>query len=494
MKRDSRYLDGSRGRTVTADMTAKPVRARALALALCLSLGLAGCSMAPKYVRPEAPVPAAWTTEAGTAGEAGSVLPAWQTFFADPVMNRLIGLALANNRDLKVALLNVERARGQYRIQRADLLPTIEASGGGYSQLMPKNFSRTQTHDVEYQYTAGLGFSSFELDLFGRLQSLTDQAVEEYLSLEEQARSARLTLAAETAAMYLQLVADREARDLARSTSESRASQVALLRTRRGHGLASDLDVRQAETLLHEAEVTLQAAATREGQDANALALLLGCPLPADLPVVRRLADVAGLPDAPAGLPSELLQRRPDILAAEHTLKGANANIGAARASFFPRIGITASVGKMSSDFLSLWDAASGHWVFNPLISLPIFDTGRNLAQLRVSEADRDIAVARYEKAVQTAFREVADCLVQRGTIGAQLKAQQEMVSSSSAAAGHARARYRGGISPYLDVLEAERTLFAAQNALISVRLLRETNALTLYKALGGGWDEQQTK
>lgn len=459
-------------------------RTFAIAFLFC---GLAGCTLAPQYVRPDAPIPATYgSSDTGKEED----LAAWKIFFQDKTMQRLIRMALENNRDLRVALLNVERARAQYRIQRADLLPAINATAGSSSELLPADFSRTGEAEVEHQYTAGLGFSSYELDLFGRIRSLSEQALEAFYSLEAESKAAKITLIAETVAMYLQLVADRESHDLAVATAKNRQQELDLMMTRFRHGLASNLEVSQAETLLHEARVNVASSATKIEQDSNALVLLMGTPLPTDIPEVRKLADINPLPDVPAGLPSSLLERRPDIIAAEHALKGANANIGAARANFFPRISLTGSLGNMSKDFDSLWDAASGTWSFLPQLSLPIFDMGRNFAQLKVSKTERELAVTRYEKSIQTAFREVSDALAQRRHIGAQLASQKSRVVSSARSYRYAATRYKTGISHFVDVLDAQRSLFAAQYELISVHLLRETNALNLYKALGGGWNE----
>ncbi len=458
-----------------------------------LILTATGCTMAPKYARPDAPIPNAWPAAAGEATGAGAEPPRWQGFFRDAPMRRVIELALENNRDLRVSMLNIEKTRAQYRIQRADLLPSINATGSASNQHLPVGLSGTGVKGVTRQYSASLGFSAFELDLFGRIRSLTEQALETYYSVEEEARTARLSLMAETAAMYLQLVADREVYDLTKATAENRRTTYDLIKNKFEAGVASDLDVSQAQTILDEAMVSLAAAATQVGQDENYLALLMGCPLPQDLPMVRRLAHVESLDDLGEGLPSNLLERRPDIRAAEHTLMGANANIGAARANFFPTISLTAAFGKMSSDYNNLWDPGSKAWSFLPQVSLPIFDTGRNKAALGVAETERDIAVARYEKAVQTAFREVADTLVQRANIGDQLAAQESLVSATNRSVAHANTRYSAGVGNFLDILDAERSLYTARSGLIGARLLRETNALTLYKALGGGWQELES-
>ncbi|MCC8193670.1 MAG: efflux transporter outer membrane subunit [Deltaproteobacteria bacterium] len=459
---------------------------------ICTVILLAGsgCTMAPKYARPDAPIPNTYPglAETGEAGESAPP-PMWTEFFQDAPMRRVIELALANNRDLRVSMLNIEKTRAQYRIQRADILPSIDASGSSSNQHLPASLSSTGEKGMTRQYSASLGFSSFELDLFGRIRSLTEQALETYYSVEEEARSARLSLVAETAAMYLQLVADREVYDLTLATAENRRKTHDLIVRKFDAGVASDLDVSQARTILEEAMVSLAAAATQVGQDENYLMLLMGCPLPEELPMVRRLSQVQTLADLPEGLPSSLLERRPDIKAAEHVLKGANANIGAARANFFPRITLTASLGKMSADYNDLFDAGSRAWSFLPQMTLPIFDMGRNRAALDVAETDRDIAVARYEKAIQTAFREVADTLVQRDNIGNRLEAQEALVSATRRSVEHANTRYGAGVGNFIDLLDAERSLYSAQNGLIAARLLRESNALTLYKALGGGWE-----
>lgn len=470
-------------------------------IALCIViLTTSGCTMAPNYVRPDSPIPNTYPVSGASAEGAGTVgtakageadpLPGWKAFFRDAPMRTVIELALENNRDLRVSMLNIEKTRAQYRIQRADILPSINADGSAANQHLPASLSGTGEKGVSRQYSATLGFSAFELDLFGRIRSLTTQAMETYYSVEEEARSAQLSLVAETAAMYLQLVADREVYDLAAATAENRRKTCDLIVRKFEVGVASDLDVSQARTILEEAMVNLAAAATRVGQDENYLALLMGCPLPKHMPEVRRLAEVHTMSDLPEGLPSSLMERRPDIRAAEHTLRGVNANIGAARANFFPRIFLTAAFGKMSDDYNELFDAGSRAWSFLPQISLPVFDMGRNKAALDVAETDRDIAVARYEKAVQTAFREVGDTLVQRANIGSQMRAQQALVEATGKSVRHADTRYGAGVSNFIDLLDAERSWYTAQSGLISARLLRESNALTLYKALGGGWEE----
>lgn len=456
-----------------------------LFILLAAALLASGCTLAPNYERPEAPVPEAY----GQNGAEGETSLAGAEFFTDPVMRRVVEIALENNRDLRISVLNIESVRAQYQIQRSSLLPEIGASGAHTSQHLPADFSGTGSKAVSRQYSASLGFSSYELDLFGRVRSLTEKAYQTYFAAEENANSARISLVAETAGMYLQLVADREQYDLTRATLQNRQESYDLIKRKFEAGVASDLELAQAQSVLDEARASLAASATQVGQDENALSLLMGAPLPEDLPEVRRLADVAPMQDVPAGLPSSLLERRPDILSAEHLLMAANADIGAARANFFPSISLTGSLGKLSADYSGLFDGATRTWSFMPSIYLPIFDGGRNMAQLDMANAQRDIAVATYEKSIQSAFREVADALVQREHIGDRLEAQRSLADSTARSYRHASDRYDAGVSGYINVLDAQRSLFTAQSGLISTRLLRETNALNLYKALGGGWN-----
>ncbi len=442
------------------------------------------CTMAPKYVRPDAPIPN--TYGAGASG-VGGALPAWKEFVRDVPMQRVVELALLNNRDLRISMLNIEKTRNMYRIQRADLLPTIAGGASGSNQRVPGDISGTGESAVVRQYSASLGFSSFELDLFGRIRSLSEQALETYYSAEEDALTAQLSLIAETSGMYLQLVADRELLDITRETYANRQSQYKLILSKMQAGVASDLEVSQTKSLMEEARSSMARYEARVGQDLNFLVLLVGAPLPTDLPEVRKLKDVASLPDLPEGLPSALLERRPDIRAAEHQLRGYNANIGAARANFFPTITLTGAVGTLSTDYDNLFQGPARTWSFMPQIYLPIFDTGRNIAKLKVAETDRDIAVATYEKTIQSAFREVGDALVQRAYIGDQLSAERALVESTGKSYRLAMARYDVGVDSYLNVLDSQRSLYAAQQSLIGTLLLRESNALSLYKALGGG-------
>jgi multidrug efflux system outer membrane protein len=455
--------------------------------ALLCAVLLSACTLAPKYERPGMPVPVEYHKGAGLYGQAEQNL-GWREFFTDSGMQRLIETALANNRDLRLAVLNIEKVRAGYRIQRADLLPTIAASGQYSVTDTPAEFTFTQQRTITRQYTASLGFSAFELDLFGRIRSLTEQALETYYSVENDARTAQLSLVAEVAAVYLQLISDRELLDITRATYKNRKGQFELVRNKFNSGVASQLEVSQAQSIMEEARSNVSRYETRVGQDENYLVLLLGVPLPQDLPDVRKLSKVNMLADIPEGLPSSLLERRPDIQAAEHRLKGANANIGAARANFFPTISLTGAFGSMSSESSKLFTAGAEFWQFLPQVYLPIFDMGRNMARLDVSEAEKQIAVVTYEKTIQSAFREVMDSLVQRANIGEQMSAEAALLKSTSTAFELASARYDVGVDSYLNVLDAQRSLYSAQQSYISTKLLREINAIQLYKALGGGW------
>ncbi|MBI2354512.1 MAG: AdeC/AdeK/OprM family multidrug efflux complex outer membrane factor [Deltaproteobacteria bacterium] len=458
---------------------------------LCLS----GCatSRAPEYSRPAPPVPAEWPKEPASpadvakAGQKAMADIPWQEFFVDRKLQRLIELALKNNRDLRVAALNIERSRALYQIRRSDLLPKVDASASGTFQRLPEDFSGTGRARTVDQYSVGLGISSYELDLFGRVQSLKDQALEQYLATEQARTAVQISLVSQVAAAYLTLAADRERLQLARETLTSQRESYKLIGSRFEAGVSSALDLHQAQTSVDAARVDIARFTTLVAQDENALDLVVGSKVEADLLPQTLSETLTPLKAIAPGLPSEVLLRRPDILQAENLLKGANANIGAARAAFFPRITLVSSVGLGSSELSGLFSAGSLAWSFAPRISLPIFDGGSNRANLTVAEADRDIAVARYEQAIQTAFREVADALAQRGTIDDQLAAQHSLTGATAESYRLSQARYEKGISSYLTVLDSQRSLYGAQQNLIGIRLSRLTNLVTLYKVLGGG-------
>jgi len=469
------------------------LRGAAVGIAL---LALSGCTMAPAYTRPEAPVSAGWPsgpaykTEAAKPAEKPVADIPWQEFFVDGQLRKLIALALENNRDLRVALLNIERSRAQYQIQRSDLFPKVDATANGNFQRLPEDFSGTGRAETIDQYSVGLGVSSYELDLFGRVRSLKDQALEQYLSTEQARRSVQISLVSQVAASYLTLAADRERLQIAKETLANQQDSYKLIKSRLEAGVSSALDLYQIQTSVDTARVDIARYTTLVAQDENALNLVVGSPVPSELLPPSLSETLTALKDLEPGLPSDVLLSRPDILQAENLLKGANANIGAARAAFFPRITLVSSVGFGSDDLAGLFTSGSFAWSFAPRISLPIFDGGSNRANLKVSEVDRDIAVAQYEKAIQTAFREVADALAQRGTIDDQLAAQQSLTDATSESYKLSQARYEKGVDSYLNVLDSQRSLYGAQQNLVSVRLVRLLNLTTLYKVLGGGANE----
>jgi len=467
--------------------------------ALCAPLAglllLSGCAttMAPKYSRPAAPVPAAWP--AGPAYQPQAVkkeqkplseVP-WQEYFVDPQLRKLIAIALDNNRDLRVAALTIEQTRAQYQIQRAGLFPAVNASAGANYQRVPPDFSSSGNHASLKQYSVGLGEVSYELDLFGRVRSLKDQALEQFLATEQARRSVQISLVSQVAATYLTLAADQDRLRVAKDTQASQQASFALTKSRFDAGVATALDLSQARQSVEAARLDIARFNTLIALDRNALELVLGSPAPTELLPLRLSDSLTALKDAPAGLPSEVLLRRPDILQAESLLKGGNANIGAARAAFFPRITLLSSVGTGSDSLARLFKGSSLAWQFLPQVSLPIFNAGSNDANLKVAEVDRDILVAQYEKAIQTAFREVADALAQRGTIDEQVAAQQALTDATGESYRLSQARYERGIDSYLNVLFSQRSLYDSQQTLITIQLSRLANMVTFYKVLGGG-------
>ncbi|MGO4331567.1 AdeC/AdeK/OprM family multidrug efflux complex outer membrane factor [Cupriavidus sp. M-11] len=462
-----------------------------LAAAAALA-ALSGCSLIPHYDRPAAPVDAAYPQgpaypPADAAAPAAADL-GWRDYFADPRLRRLIEAALDNNRDLRVAALNVEAYRAQYRIQRADLFPEVDASASGLRQRVPADLSTTGRRLISSSYGLSLGTTAWELDLFGRVRSLSTATLERYFSSQEAMRSTHIALVASVADAYLALRADEALLQLTRDTLGTYERTYRLTRRSYDEGIASRLDLRQSQTSVETARASLARYTRQVAQDENALLQLLGTSsMPADLPAGLAL-DQKLIADVPAGLPSDLLQNRPDILAAEHQLLSANANIGAARAAFFPSISLTASAGTASNQLSGLFDAGSGTWLFQPHINLPLFTAGSLQASLDYARIQKDINVALYERTIQTAFREVADGLAARGTFGDQLAAQLRLVDATQDYYKLAEERYRTGVDNYLTVLDAQRQLFNAQQILIGNRFNQLSSEVNLYKALGGGW------
>jgi len=475
---------------------------RNLFLLLSVSITLlGGCTMAPEYTRPASPVPADWPTGAAyneTMAAASapivSELP-WREFFTDERLQKIIETALNNNRDLRLAALNVEKARALYGIQRAELLPAVNAAGSMIKQRVPADLSVTGSPMTSEQYGVNVGISSWEIDFFGRIRSLKDQALEEYLATDQARRSAQILLVSAVANAYFTLTADRENLKLVASTLETQEASYKLIGKRYDIGLASELDLRRAQSQVDTARGEVARYTQLAAQDENVLNLLVGSHTPPEL-LPSDLGRVSPPKDISPGLSSELLLQRPDVLAAEHQLRAANANIGAARAAFFPSISLTTAIGTASADptaigsagsaLSGLFKSGSGTWSFAPQITIPIFDA-RTWSAYDVTKVAREIYVAQYEKAIQTAFREVADALTVRGTVNQQIAAQQSLVDAVAETYRLSNVRYTKGIDSYLSVLDAQRSLYTAQQGLIVLHLARLTNLVTLYAVLGGG-------
>lgn len=461
---------------------------------LALACVMAGCtSLAPTYERPALPVPTSYEASAPAAQASAAPMVAWQDFFADARLRGLIDTALQHNRDLRVAVLNIERARATYRVQDAQSLPTLAANGSGSTARVPAGLSATGREMITRQYSANIGVSAYELDLFGRVSNLSAQALAQYLSTEQAHHATQITLVAEVASAYLNWSADIERLALARQTLQSQRETLTLVQARFDKGFDSELTLRQVQTSLDSARVDVVRYSGQVAQDRNAMALLIGTEVPDTLVPQPLSTQPDALPELPVSLPSELLLRRPDLLQAEQQLKASTANIGVARAAFYPRISLTASAGSSSASLNELFKAGTGAWSFAPQISLPIFDGGANQANLDSAKAGRDIAIAQYDKAIQTAFREVSDALVQRTATRDQLEAQRSLVQASEAAWRLSDARFKRGVDGYLTVLDAQRSAYSAQQALIGSRLAQLSNGVTLFKVLGGGWTSQAT-
>ncbi|WP_338759506.1 efflux transporter outer membrane subunit [Massilia sp. METH4] len=461
---------------------------------LAVAAALAGCNLAPVYQRPAAPVTPAWPQGEAYQAAPAAVDPnqaadiAWRDFIADEKLRQLIELALGNNRDLRVSVLNIEAARAQYRVTRADRVPNVNASVGQTAQRVPDNASATGEGYITRQYSAGLGISAFELDFFGKVRNLAESALQQYLATEEARRAQQISLVSEVANAWLTLSADQERLRLAQDTLKSQQISLELSKRRFEAGATSGLDMYEAQTSVESARSDVAVYTAQVAADRNALTLLVGAEVPADLLPQDALQPVTQLADMPEGVPSEVLQRRPDVLSAERTLQAYNANIGVARAAFFPSISLTASAGAASSSLSNLFKAGAGTWTFIPQLTLPIFAGGANQANLDLARANRDIALAQYEKAIQSAFREVADALAQRGTLEERVASQAALVEASARSYRIHEQRYQKGAESYLNALVSQRNLYAAQQGDISARLARASNRVTLYKVLGGGW------
>ena len=492
---------------------------RATAASALALLALAGCtSLAPDYARPMLPVPATLNGTNGPNGSEGTALApetgpmGWQEFLQEPRLRELVALALQNNRDLRVAVLAIEKARAQYGVEQSNRFPAVGATAAGNRTRTADDLNTSGRSPTSSQYSAQLGFSSYEIDFFGRVKNLNEAALQEFLRTTENRRSVQLSLVAEVANAWLTLDADGRRLQLAQDTLRSRQKSYELTERSHALGAASGLTLAQAQTTVDAARADVAAFTSQVARDRNALALLAGAPVPAALlpdganpgatasparaasasasvaPAPSLATPAATLLAVPGDLPSSVLLNRPDVRAAEYTLRGAYASIGAARAAFFPSITLTASAGTASNALSGLFDGGNGTWSFAPQIRLPIFDAGRNRANLQIAETARDTALAQYDKAVQTAFREVADALAERATLAERLQAQQSLQAATLKALQLSEARYRLGADSYLPVLDAQRALYSAQQTLIALALAEQANRITLYKVLGGSW------
>ncbi|HVR53480.1 MAG TPA: efflux transporter outer membrane subunit [Pseudorhodoferax sp.] len=452
---------------------------------------LTGCmNLAPGYQQPAAPIPTAWPG-ASAAEVASAPLPDWQAFFQDERLRGLLALALQNNRDLRVAALNIERARALYGVADAASWPSLDAGGSASRARTPGGMTTNGQARIANSFTTNIAMTAYELDLFGRVRNLSDSALEEFLRTEDARRSTQISLVGAVAQAWLQLATDGQRLRLARDTLQSQQQSYDLIRQAHALGAQSGVALAQAQTTVEAARVQVATYDALVEQGRNALALLLATAppdalLPGDAPVTA-----AQLPTPPAGLPSSVLQQRPDVLAAEHALRAAHHDIGAARAVLYPRIALTGSAGVASPSLSSLFEAGSRAWSFGPSISVPLFDAGARRDRVRAAEVQRDIQLAGYEKTLQTAFREVADALAERRTLAERLDAQRALVAASTRSFELAQALFKGGGGSYLEVLDAQRALYAAQQTLIGLQLTDQANRVTLYKVLGGGWSPE---
>lgn len=469
-------------------------RLSGLALALGCVAAVSGCTLAPRYARPDAPVPAHFSNAATSAQAAPdpAAMPAWQDVFLDPKLRRVISLALDNNRDLRVAMLDIDKARAQYRIQRAALLPAVDATGQLDRARISDAGSDTGHSQITRSYDAQLGTSSWEIDLFGRLRSLKREQLETWLATGETQRGVRLSLVGEVASDWLAVANAQRQLELARQTLASQQETLKLVAYRHDDGIASGLDLAQVQTSVEGARADVAHQSTALAQAVDALQLVVGTPVDAALlPGAGDFDAGIALAPLPADLPASVLLQRPDVLAAEHALKAANADIGAARAAFFPSLSLTAGAGRSSDALSSLFSAGSRTWSFVPSITAPIFHAGALKASLDASRIGKQISVAQYEKAIQSAFADVADALAERDHLVERMAAQQALVGAAQRAYTLADARYRSGVDGYLQALDAQRTLYAAQRDLISLQAEEAGNRVTLYEVLGGGADAQ---
>ncbi len=462
-----------------------------LTVGACLVALATGCSLQPVYQRPDAALPSAYPATGAYAGQpaATGTLAGWRSVLHDARLQRLVELGLHNNHDLRIAMLNVERVQAQYRIAHAAQAPQVDAGADLNASHNPANTGSGKASGTSHTYTAAVSLS-WEADLFGRLHSLSDAAFQQYLASDHARQAAEILLIAQIADQYLTVLAGDAQLQLTQQTRAAADASYQLVKLQFDAGTVSELDLRLARTALDQADANQQIQLRQRTQAENALVLLIGQPLPANLPAPGTLDDGLIMADIPAGLPSDLLQRRPDILQAEATLRAEHADIGAARAAFFPSLSLTANAGSQSAALGSLLGAGTGIWSFVPALTLPIFNAGANQAQLDVAMVNRDIGIVQYQKTVQTAFREVADGLVARSTFERQLAANQQEIADQQQRLKLENLLYKNGVDSYQNVLAAQTALYAAQQSLLTARLTQLTSRVDLYRALGGGWQQ----
>ncbi|KAA8390770.1 efflux transporter outer membrane subunit [Acetobacter tropicalis] len=486
----------------------RPLRFRALSLALATGV-LSGCTMIPKYKRPAPPLATTWPAYQNTGNpklQQAAYDIGWNDFFTDPRLKALIAIAIRENRDLRVAAANIAEAQGQYDVQHAGLFPTISASGGpmyqapsdaaglsfapGLGSESSEKSGMSLARDPFRYYQGGIGFSSYEIDLFGRIRSLTRESAEKALSEQANLRGMLISIVSQVATAYVTWLGDKETLAVADNTLTTQQETLNLTREKYNHGEANLLTVRQAETQVQQSAALRADSRRKVAQDENLITLLIGAPIPANLPPPQPLGQQTILADLPAGVPSDLLTRRPDIVGAEHDLLAAQADIGAARAAFFPRLTLTANDGISSLQFHQLFTSAATTWGLNPQLQIPLWTWGMNSGNLKASKARRDGKIASYEKTVQSAFREVADALAAREAYLDEKKQVDDLVTSSADAFRLAKMRYDAGTDSYLTTLDSQRSYLQAQQIQIMVAVSNYQNLITIYRALGGGWKE----
>ena len=450
---------------------------------------LSGCSMAPRYQQPTVMVAPSFPT-ANIATQTGAVAASnlgWQEYFTDARLRQLIELALANNKDLRVAALNVEAVRAQYAIARADRLPAIGATGTGTKARVAEDLSAVGRSYITESYNVGLGVTAFELDLFGRVNSLSNAALNQYFAQEQARDATQISLIASVAKAYFAQRSAQANMNLSERVLKTREESKRLTDLKFKAGVISAIDVDTAVSQIEAARSDYAAAERNRDQARNALVLLVGQPLPENLPAEAPLTAQFANSELPVGLPSEILYQRPDVRQAEFALQAANANIGAARAAFFPRISLTGSVGSGSTELSALFTGGNATWSFVPQITLPIFTWGQNKANLDLAEVRKNIAVAQYEQTVQSAFRDVADALIARRTLLQQYQAQQRSDKATAERYRLVNMRFQHGVSSSLELLDAERSSYASAQALLQTQQTLLENRADLYKVLGGG-------